>query len=164
MSVAAGVRGEVGALAVAALILVATQQGRPTGLDGVEHLPMVSGQPVGAGIRRQAGAQHLAKLGPGAAPGPRVLAGITQGRCLDLRELAGLGELQQLERALDLGQALLAHVQIDEVVERLEWPSNRCTTVISTPDSTKWWQSCAAYAELGISAKMRVREMPSLAS
>jgi integrase len=24
------------------------------------------------------------------------------------------------------------------VVERLEWPSNRCTTVISTPDSTKW--------------------------
>src|SRR5512144_2076240 len=55
-----------------------------------------------------------ARLGPRRSGGAGASwQAMAQGRCLDLRELAGLGELQQLERALDLGQALLAHMQIN---------------------------------------------------
>jgi hypothetical protein len=59
MPVAAGVRGEVGAAAVSALVLVPAQQRRAANLDGVEDLPVMRREPMRAGISRQAGTQDF---------------------------------------------------------------------------------------------------------
>src|ERR1019366_8095330 len=125
MPVAAGVRGEVGAAAVSALVLVPAQQRRAANVDGVEDLPVVWREPMRAGISRQAGPQYFGQQQRGRtrdwAPGRfwttarhRRLAG---GQLVEGTDDAGwrgrwrrIGQL--VERALDLGQVLPAHVQI----------------------------------------------------
>ena len=59
MPVAAGVRGEVQALAARTEVLVAAQERSAASLQGVEDFPVARGQPVRARILRQCGAQHI---------------------------------------------------------------------------------------------------------
>ena len=71
MAVAAGVGGEMGAMAVRALVLVAAQQRRAADLEGVEDFPVVRRQPMGPGVGGQAGPNDVGQPQRGRPDDPR---------------------------------------------------------------------------------------------